>query len=201
MDLTILLSIVSDGIKSAHVKLVKRRFVSVFLLTVCLSTLRSATLERLSLDDMITKSTAIVRGKVTGSNASFSGPIIYTHYTIQVTEHFKGDSRSSVDLVVPGGVANNVRQNFPGTPELKAGDEFVFFLWTGRSGQTQIIGLTQGLFALAPGASSGTMAIRAASKEVMLERGTAQQVKDQTLVMSLSDLRARIASTLSGGVK
>jgi hypothetical protein len=180
---------------------VKRRFLSVFLLTVCLSTLRSATLERLSLDDMITKSTAIVRGRVTASNASFSGPIIYTHYTIQVTEHFKGDSRSSVDLVVPGGMANNLRQSFPGTPELKAGDQFVFFLWTGRSGQTQIIGLTQGLFALAPGASSGTMATRAASKEVMLERGTGQQVKDQTLVMSLSDLRARISSTLSGGGK
>jgi hypothetical protein len=183
------------------VKLVKRRFLSVFLLTVCLSSLRSATLERLSLDDMITKSTAIVRGKITASNASFSGPIIYTHYTIQVSEHFKGDSRSSVDLVVPGGVANNVRQSFPGTPELKSGDEFVFFLWTGRSGQIQIIGLTQGLFALAPGASSSTMATRAASKELMLERGTGQQVKDQTLVMSLSDLRLRISSTLSGGVK
>ena len=115
----------------------KRRFLSAFLLTICLLTLRSATLERLSLDDMITKSTAIVRGKVTSSNASFSGPIIYTHYTIQVSEHFKGDSRSSVDLVVPGGVAKNVRQGFPGTPEFKVGDEFVFFLWTGRSGQTQ----------------------------------------------------------------
>jgi hypothetical protein len=180
---------------------VKRRFLSAFLLTVSLSTLRSATLERLSLDDMIMKSTAIVRGKVTGSNASFSGPIIYTHYTIQVSEHFKGDSRSSVDLVVPGGVVNNVRQTFPGTPEFKAGDEFVFFLWTGRSGQTQIIGLTQGLFTLAPDASSGTMATRAASKEVMLERGTGQQVKDQTLVMSLSDLRARISGTLSGSGK
>ena len=38
-------------------------------------------------------------------------------------------------------------------------------------------------------------------EEVMLERGTGQQVKDQTLVMSLSDLRARISSTLSGGAK
>jgi hypothetical protein len=32
----------------------------------------------------------------------------------------------------------------------------------------------------------------------MLDRGTGKQVKDQTLTMHLSELRARIASTLAG---
>ena len=49
-----------------------------------------ATLERLSLDDMITRSTTIVRGKVTASWAAFTGSVIYTHYQIQVSEQFKG---------------------------------------------------------------------------------------------------------------
>ncbi len=175
----------------------KRRFGLASVLTFCMLPLQGATLERLSLDDMIAKSTAIVRGKVTGSHTAANGPLIYTHYSVQVSETFKGPAQSIVDLAVPGGSVGNRRQVFSGTPQLNPGDEFIFFLWTGRSGVTQIIGLTQGLFSLS-GASSHVVATRIASKELMLERGTAHPVKDQTLVMSLSDLRARIATTLSG---
>jgi hypothetical protein len=39
---------------------------------------------------------------------------------------------------------------------------------------------------------------RAASHEVMLDRGTGKQVKDQTLTMHLSELRARIQSGAPG---
>lgn len=163
--------------------------------------LAGATLEQLSLDDMIQKSTAIVRGTVALSRAEASGPIIYTHYIIRVTENFKGNSQGTVDVAVPGGTANNVRQTFPGTPQFKVGDDYVFFLWTGRSGLTQIIGLTQGLFALSPGSGDTPTATRAASREVMLDRGTGHEVKDQTIVMTLADLRARIATVLSGGGK
>jgi hypothetical protein len=94
-----------------------------------------------------------------------------------------------------------VRQTFPGTPQFRIGDDYVFFLWTGRSGLTQIIGLTQGLFALSPGSADNPTATRAASKEVMLERSTGRQVKDQTIVTTLADLRAHIAATLNGGGK
>jgi len=163
--------------------------------------LAGATLEQLSLDDMIQKSTAIVRGTVTASRTEASGPIIYTHYTIRVTENFKGNSQGAVDVVVPGGTANNVRQTFAGTPQFKIGDDYVFFLWTGRSGLTQIIGLTQGLFALSPGSGDSPTATRAASREVMLEKGTGREVKDQTIVMTLADLRAHIAAVLNGGGK
>jgi len=191
-------SVIFLGIPRAVPNRVKRCLELALVLTFCLSALQSATLERLSLDDMIAKSTAIVRGKVTGSYAVAAGPIVYTHYAIQVAESFKGAPQQSVDVVVPGGIVGNLRQAFPGTPQLNPGDEFVFFLWAGRSGQTQIIGLTQGLFALSAGPSADMVATRAASKELMLEPGTARQVKDQTLVMSLSELRTRIATTLGG---
>ncbi len=157
-----------------------------------------ATLERLSLDDLIAKSTAIVRGKVTGSYAAFRGPIIYTHYTVQISEQLKGTNGSSLDVVVPGGTANGLRQVYSGTPQLDSSGDYVLFLWTGPSGLTQIMGLTQGLFRLTPGASSNLVATRAASTELMLEPGTGHAVKDETLVMSLNDLRARIASRLAG---
>jgi hypothetical protein len=35
----------------------------------------------------------------------------------------------------------------------------------------------------------------------MLEKGTGREVKDRTIVMTLADLRARIATVLNGGGK
>jgi hypothetical protein len=181
---------------------VKRYLPVVLVLAFCNVPLLCATLERLSLDDMTTKSTVIVRGKVTGSYAAFAGtgPVIYTHYSIQVSEWFKGLGPSSVDIVVPGGIVNNVRQSFSGAPAFNVGDEFVFFLWTSKAGLTQVIGLTQGLFSLAQDGSKDPVATRSASHELMLDRGTGQPVKDQPLVMHLSELRSRITSTLTAPV-
>lgn len=176
---------------------VKPLLLSVLTLACCAIALPAATLERLSLDDLIAKSTTIVRGKVLNSFTATSGPVIYTHYRIQSSETLKGTASGVVEIQLPGGVANNLRQNFAGVPQFKSGDEYVFFLWTGRSGATQVLGLTQGLFAVASGAAD-PVTTRSASHEVMLERGTGKQVKDQTLTMHLSELRARIHSTLSG---
>ncbi len=159
--------------------------------------LQCATLERLSLDQMISKSTAIVRGKVTASWAAASGPVVYTHFAVQVAERFKGTGGASVDVVVPGGVANGVRQTFPGAPVLDTGQEYVLFLWTGRNGLTQVIGLTQGLFSLAGDGSSDPVARRDATRELMLDAQTGRPVKDETLTMRMSELRSRIAATLN----
>jgi len=179
---------------------VKRRLL---LLAAVLSTgmvpLGSATLERLSMDDLIAKSTAIVRGQVTGSWAAFTGSIVYTHYQIQVAETFKGPARNLVEIVVTGGSVNGIHQNFAGSPTLNTGDEFVFFLWTSKAGLTQIMGLTQGLFAVPRDGSSDPTATRRASRELMLDPATARPVKDAALSLRLSDLRSRIARTLAAG--
>jgi len=169
---------------------VKRHFIHALVLTFCMLPLQCATLERLSLDDMVAKATSIVRAKVTGSDAAFSGPVIYTHYRIQVTEQLKG--KAVPEFVVPGGVANNISQFFAGAPQFQPGDDYVFFLWTSKAGLTQVIGLTQGMFAVAHDSDDPTVT-RSASNELMLDSRTAQPVKDQTLVMPLSQLRSRIA--------
>ena len=67
-------------------RVVRRILPLVLVLTGGLAPLGGATLERLTLDDLIAKSTAIVRGKVTARYASFRGPIIYTHYEVQVSQ-------------------------------------------------------------------------------------------------------------------
>ena len=183
------------GLRTAFQHVVRRLCEFAVVLALGMAPMYGTTLERLSLDDLVAKSTAIVRGQVTGSYAAFRGPVIYTHYAVRVSEQFKGSSGSTVDVVVPGGTANNLRQMFSGTPKFQTGDEFVFFLWTGPSGLTQIMGLTQGLFQLSISAST-VMATRAASAELMLDPGNGRPVKDQTLMLSLSDLKARIANRL-----
>ena len=175
---------------------VKRYVILAMLVTSCVLPLPSATLERLSLDDMITRSTTIVRGKVAASWAAYTGSVIYTHYQIQVSEQFKGTPRDSVEVMLPGGTAKGLSQSFSGSPVLKQGDEFVFFLWTSKGGITWITGLTQGLFSLPPGdAGTDRVATRAASAELMLDQHTSRPVKDTALTMSLSELRSRIAAT------
>lgn len=177
---------------------VKRAVLSALLVALCLGLMPAATLERLSLNGMILGSTTIVRARVTSSYTAFSGPIIYTHYQIKVSETLKGSPAGSAEFVVQGGAANGMRQSFSGTPQFSTGDEYVFFLWTGKSGLTQIMGLTQGLFSVAQNGSKDPATTRSTSHEVMLERGTGRQVKDQTLVMTISQLRTQIGAALAG---
>jgi hypothetical protein len=184
---------------NATFSVVKPLLLSTLILALCAVALPAATLERLSLDDMITKSTAIVRGKVLNSYTASNGPMIYTHYRVQVTETLKGQANGSVDVQMPGGIANNLRQTFSGVPQLQAGDEFVFFLWTGRTGTAQVLGLTQGLFAVAPGGAADPLTTRSASHEMMLDAATGKPVQDQTLTMHLSQLRSRIQTALASG--
>jgi hypothetical protein len=182
--------------RSASSHSVKRYFWFALLFAFGIRSLPSATLQQLTMNDMIAQSAAIVRGTVVDSWAALTGSVIYTHYKIQVSESLKGPRQSSVEIVVAGGVVNNLSQSFSGSPTLNKGDDLVLFLWTSRAGLTQIMGLTQGLFAIAPGASTDPMATRAATRELMLDPKTAQPVKDAVLSMHLSDLRSLIANTL-----
>lgn len=175
------------------------RLLAVFLCLVYWFPACSATLERLSLDEMINKSTSIVRGRVTGSYAALRGSVVYTHLGIQVLEQWKGAKQALVEVIVPGGSAGGIRQSFSGVPHLEEGKEYVLFLWTGRSGSTQIIGFTQGVFNLAKNAGGESMAVRAASTETMLEPGTGRVVKDECIEMPLRDLSARISTAGANG--
>lgn len=169
------------------------------LLAVWAVAVSAATLERLSLDEMISKSTAIVRGTVSGIRTTFTGRDIYTHYRISVDERFKGQAQKSVEITVHGGSYGNFHQTTPGSPVLNQGDQYVFFLWTSNSGVTWITGMTQGLFQLNGSESAEPMATRAASRELMLDPGTARPVKDSAVSLKLSELRTRIAAGVTQG--
>ena len=62
---------------------------------------------------MITQSTSIVHGRVTGSYAAFRGPVIYTLLSGSGIEQWKGTSQSAVEVRLPGGTANGSANPFP----------------------------------------------------------------------------------------
>ena len=168
-------------------------FVRVFCLMAAGLASQAASLEYLSVEEMAEKATAIVRGRVTGSEARFSGPLIYTHYTVEVLESWKGPEARQLDVVIPGGVVQGSRQAFSGTPALIQGSEYVLFLWTSRSGLTHVAGLSQGAFSVKNEDTGEATAARMAHTEGMLDPKTGRVVTDKTVRMRLSDLRLRLA--------
>ncbi|MDP9171799.1 MAG: hypothetical protein M3N54_14375 [Acidobacteriota bacterium] len=162
-------------------------------LTVCAAA-PAATLQQLSMDQMTQSATAIVRARVTGSSASFTGSAIYTHYKLQIIETWKGFATSEVML--PGGTARGFKQSVSGVPNLQVGSEYVMFLWTSSStGITHLVGLTQGLFGLTQQADGSMMAGRSEIGETMLDASGAS-VRDQAVRMNLSDMKSRVGGSL-----
>lgn len=165
------------------------------LLCACVPA-RAATLQQLSLDQMTRDATAIVRARVTGSSASFTGATIYTHYKLQVSEVWKGSG--AAEVMLPGGVAGGYRQSFPGVPALKTGAEYVLFLWmSGSTGITHLVGLTQGLFDVTTQADGSILVSRPRIGETILDLN-GREVKDHAVRMNFSAMKARVRGTAAG---
>ena len=162
-----------------------------FALAGILPSLRATTVQKLTTADMIAKSTAIVHAKVSGTRTALRGPAIYTYYQLQVIESWKAPASQTLEVAVPGGVANGLRQSVAGAPSLNVGGEYVIFLWTSPSGLTQVIGLSQGLFRVAPDAAGNLQLIRPAISDLLLD-ASGHVISDQGVSMSLSDLRAQL---------
>ncbi len=169
-----------------------RWYSAIFAIAVILST-RSApasTVQLLSNDDLIARSTSIVRGKILSESGTLRRSTIYTNYRLQVLEVMKGAADAQIDVAVPGGVAQGIREIVSGAPKLQTGTEYVLFLWTSPSGLTQILGLSQGLF-LSVQQTNGTMlAVRpGGSAATLVDIKTGKTSSDSGSQMSVGDIR------------
>src|SRR6266446_1724931 len=126
------ISMTLSGIESAIQRTMLRLSMLVCALTALVPA-QATTLTRASLDDLIQKSTSIVRGRVAATSASARGGLVYTYYKIQVLDRWKGAAADQVQVQVPGGSVSGMQQNIAGTPQLADGAEYVFFLWAGPS--------------------------------------------------------------------
>jgi hypothetical protein len=166
------------------------------IIAVTLATVSAGTtLERLSLEDMAQKSTGIVRGRVSGCAGEMRQNVIFTRCDVSVSETWKGNAAPRVSVYVPGGRVGRLTQTIAGAPALENGQEYVIFLWAGRSGINQVIGLHQGVFQLAADAEGTTIAQRAATAERMLDAG-GLEVSDQSLRYTAAELKSRVLGIL-----
>ena len=176
------------------------RQMSIVAAILGMTSAEATTLERLSMEDMIRQSTEIIRGKIVSSYVTPRGSVFYTHYKIQVLERWKGTASASVQVSVPGGRSGNIHQTVSGAPTLATGSEYLLFLWTGRNGVTQVIGLSQGVFDLTVDAKGQLAVNRAAAREKMLD-SAGRSVADAPVNMSLADLDHMIRTTLAREMK
>ncbi len=154
----------------------------------------ATTLEKLSLEEMAAKSHIIVRGTVLGQSAMQRGTLVYTAYSLKVSEKLKGEAGATLQVSVPGGTIGRVRQSFAGTPTLKTGSEYVVFIWKGQSGILHIIGLSQGLFDLKVN-QAGEIVLSRGVLDAQLIDKSGKEVQSQSLVLTLERLRRMVRST------
>jgi len=159
---------------------------------------RATILQQLTLDDLARRSTSIVRARVTAASEVARGGDIFTVYRFETLETLKSGPMA-VEVAVPGGVAGGMRQVVAGAPILRPGTEYVFFLWTSRSGLTQLTGMSQGLFSVKHTTAGGGLASRAPAGEQMLDTG-GHAVRDEALSMPVVELKAKISKALAGAI-
>jgi hypothetical protein len=157
----------------------------------------ATTLEKLTLPEMAQKSTAVVRARVVGAVGVLRGTDVYTVYKLEPIEVWKTPAAGvPTEVAVPGGVAGGLRQPVDGAPALLQNHEYVLFLWTSKTGLTQLIGLSQGLFDVHADAHSGDGNVfRAPASERMLD-AEGRPVSDTAVSMKLADLKTQVASAL-----
>ncbi|MFN0165006.1 MAG: hypothetical protein ACKV22_01135 [Bryobacteraceae bacterium] len=161
----------------------------------------ATTITRASLDELITKSSTIVRGRITRVYGVRSGSLVNTQVQVRVLERLKGSEAQQVEVVVPGGVAGGLRQNLPGVPDLVEGAEHVFFLWTARSGRILLMGLAQGVLDVGKTASGETMVTRSAIDARFVDAGSGQAVDPEAISLRYSDFAERVRRVLAREVR
>src|ERR1035441_2650536 len=87
---------------------------SILALTTILP-LAATTLQRLSVDDLVGKSTGIVRATAVPVSSFQRSGMIYTTYRLEVSEALKGSTGATVEVAVPGGDYQGLHQSVAGS--------------------------------------------------------------------------------------
>lgn len=120
------------------------------------STAQATSLRALSLKQVVRLSAFVFRAEVTAATpVETSRGEVWTHYDLRLIELWKGDPRrveEALTLTLKGGVVGEgitLRgQMIHGQPQLKRGDEGVFFLERSVGGQLVFTGMSQGWYPL-----------------------------------------------------
>jgi hypothetical protein len=115
----------------------------------------------IDLSTVIQKASLIVRGRVTKSETRWVGRTIFTFHELNVSETVKGARNRRVTVAVAGGSIGNVQTTWPGSPNIVAGDELVFFGVLAPDNQSySAVGLFDGLVKVHEQSNSGQLYVQ-----------------------------------------
>ena len=101
----------------------------------------SATINKLSINDLADKAETIIIGKVAEKQSAWdeSHKQIITTVTVNVSEYLKGDERTKTQIIrVPGGEVDGVGLTVPGAPSFVDGEKALLFL-TSKSNDSKYL--------------------------------------------------------------
>ncbi len=173
---------------------------SVFLVLAFAATgTRAATVELLSLPQLVERSALVVVGRCIAAEPVVRQDQPFTRYTFRVAQQLKGPAAEQVQLEIPGGSIDGYRVYVAGMPRFSPGAEAVVFLSPkDLHGYAWPVGLGQGHFRIERDATGkgrvyqetdGLRLVQAAARPVkdVLE---AQPVRGQDLESFLRQVRS-----------
>lgn len=96
----------------------------------------------LTIEEMAQQSATVIQGRVQALRYEWAPSGLWTIARVQIHQTLHGQASSWADVRWPGGKWNGMEQSVAGAPQLRVGDEAVWFV---RPNQ-QVTAMTQGVF-------------------------------------------------------
>lgn len=111
-------------------------------------TARASSMVLQSLDELSTKSDAVVRVTTLSTHAEWHQRVIVTIAHMRITDALLGSlvPGQEIDVATLGGTLDGLELRVPGAPHFATGEEDVLFLGTGTLADWQVTDLAQGKF-------------------------------------------------------
>jgi hypothetical protein len=164
--------------------------------------LQATTVVKLTNQDLAEEAELIAIGHCAETRSSWIGRNLVTLATISVSEVLKGAGRSTVTVVLPGGVDANrkfpVATTWPGAPQILPQEEVFLFLANDNqsAGGHTILGFSQGKFSIVKDARGKKMVSRDLSQ--MSLQGEAGVSRGSKTLVPLEQFKQEISELLAG---
>jgi hypothetical protein len=172
------------------------------MMAVCLAatSAQATTLVPADLGELSHDAIAIARGRVAAVDARWTADhrTIETTVSLQVDEYLKGSLGPVLQFRVPGGLLGRYRSVLVGAPEFALDQQVVVFLGARGPSVPFLLGLSQGVFRVAPDASGSgwivtSPALMPAVSTTRLVRGDAARRP-----MALADFERQVRALIGG---
>jgi len=122
---------------------------------------------RLSPQDLGDNSGLVFRGKVLSADSYWNDrhTKIFTRVLVEADETYKGEHRGVVEIVQLGGVVGNVKVTVHGALQWTPGEEVLLFVEPYDAFNYQVLGLSQGRFAISRDEKTGVAYVLAPPTE------------------------------------